>query len=62
VNQTYRIRIDDFIAALFSLANDGGDAAQDAFTLGVCAFLWVAVEDFGRGDEARFANVCDSGG
>jgi hypothetical protein len=53
----YRISIDDFVAALFSLANDRGDSAKDAFAFGVCALLGVAVEDFGFGKQAGFAQV-----
>ena len=44
-----RVGVDDFVAALFSFADDGGDAAEDAFAFGVCALFGVAVEDFGGG-------------
>lgn len=54
-----RVGVDDLVAALFALADDGGDAAQDAFTFGVGAFLGVAVEDFGGWEEASFGGVCD---
>lgn len=56
-----RVRVDDFVAALLALADDGGDAAQDAFAFGVCALFGVAVEDFCRGSEAGFAEVCGGG-
>jgi len=52
------VRVDDFVAPLLALADDGGDAAEDAFALCVCAFLGVAVEDFCGGGEAGFTQVC----
>lgn len=52
------IRVDDFVAPLFALADYGGDTAQDAFAFSVCAFLGVAVEDFCGGGEAGFTWVC----
>lgn len=49
-----RVRVDDFVAALLALADDGGDAAEDAFALGGrgVARLGVAVEDLGVDCEA----------
>lgn len=47
--------IDDFVAALFALADYGGDAAEDTFAFVVCGrrgravFGVVAVEDLGLG-------------
>jgi hypothetical protein len=55
------VRVDDFVATLLALANYRGDAAKDTFALGVRAFLRVAEEDFGRGGEARPAEVCWDG-
>jgi hypothetical protein len=52
-----RVRVDDFVAALFTLADDGCDAAEDAFAFGVCALFGVAVEDFGGGEKAGFEDV-----
>jgi hypothetical protein len=53
-----RVRVDDFVATLLALADYRGDTAEDTFALGVCTFLRVPIEDFGRGGEARFAEVC----
>lgn len=52
-----RVRVDDFVAALFAFADYGGYAAEDAFAFGVCALFGVAVEDFGGGEEAGFREV-----
>lgn len=52
-----RISVYDFVAALFAFADYGGDAAEDAFAFGVCALFGVAVEDFGGGGKAGFADV-----
>ena len=50
-----RISIDDFVAALFALADYGCYAAEDAFAFGLGrAFFGVAVEDFCLGGEAGF--------
>lgn len=49
-----RVGVDDFVAALLALADDGGDAAEDAFAFGCGALFGVAVEDFGCGGEAGF--------
>jgi hypothetical protein len=48
------VSIDDFVATLFALSDDRGDAAEDAFAFGVCALFGVAVEDFCGGGEAGF--------
>jgi hypothetical protein len=53
-----RVRVDDFVAALFAFSDDGCDAAQDAFAFCVCALFGVAVEDFGGGEEAGFEDIC----
>lgn len=53
-----RVGVDDFVAALLALADDGGDAAEDAFAFKGggggrgAVFDVVAVEDFGAGGEA----------
>lgn len=51
--------VDDFVAALFTFADYGGDAAEDALAfkggavIGGAVFGVVAVEDFGLGEQAR---------
>jgi hypothetical protein len=52
-----RVRVDDFIAALFAFSDDGCDAAEYAFAFCVCALFGVAVEDFGGRKEAGFEDV-----
>ncbi len=53
-----RVRVDDFVAALFAFTDYGGDAAEDAFAFVVCGagggavLCVVAVEDFGLWGEA----------
>jgi hypothetical protein len=52
-----RVRVDDFVAALFAFSDDGCNAAEYAFAFCVCALLGVAVEDFGGREEAGFEDV-----